>query len=97
MSLQMQSQPVSCKSIGVSAMKFLAGLQHSSAQVSLIEQETRVLRLCRRLQEERQCRITASKFGTVIKRCCNHTNLAQQLLYPKVTGPRPGTHTGSAA
>ena len=50
--LAMQPQPVSCKSIGIFAMEFLAGLQHSSAQVSLIEQETRVQRLCRRWQDE---------------------------------------------
>ena len=36
-------------------MEFLPGLQPSSAQVSLIEQETRAQRLCRRWQEERQC------------------------------------------
>ena len=82
--LAIQPQPVSYKCIGTSTVKCL---QHSNAQVPLTEQEMRAQRLCRQWQEERQYRITASKFGTVIKCRRNHTNLAQQLLYPKVTGP----------
>ena len=45
---------------------------------------TRGQRLCKRWQEERLYRITASKFGRVIKRHRNHTKLAKQLLYTKV-------------
>ena len=40
--------------------------------------------MCKRWQQERQFRLTASKFGIVVKRRRNHTALAKQLLYTKV-------------
>ena len=64
-------------------MKFLASLQYSHEQVAQVEVTTRAQRLCSRWQQERQFRITASKFGTVVKRR-NH-NLAKQLLYSQVS------------
>ena len=53
--------------------------------MAVIEEATRAQRLCRRWQEERQYRVTASKFGLVVKRRRNHTSLAKQLLYPKMS------------
>ena len=69
----MQPQPVSSKCIGIFAKEFLAGLQHSSAEVSD--------RTGNKMMARAQHRITASKFGLVIKRRRNRTSLAQ-LLYP---------------
>jgi hypothetical protein len=51
--------------------------------VKQIEQATRGQRLCKRWQQERQFRLTASKFGIIIKRRRNHTALVKQLLYTK--------------
>ena len=50
-----------------------------------IEVETRVQSLSRRWFEERQFRITASKFGVVIKRVRQHTSLVSQLLYTSLS------------
>lgn len=82
--LSKQPQPVSCRCIEAAGMKFLSSLKYSKDQVALTEENTRAQRLCKRWQEERKFRITASKFGLVIKRCRNHTSLAKQLLYHPV-------------
>ena len=50
-------------------MKLLDALTYLKDQVAQIEVE---IRLCCRWQEEREFRITASKFGLVIKRHHNH-------------------------
>lgn len=83
--LSTQPQPVSCQCIAAAGMKFLASLQYSHEQVTQVEVTTRAQRLCSRWQQERQFRITASKFGTVVKRRRNHNNLAKQMLYSQVS------------
>ena len=82
----MQPQPIIYKFVGTFGGEFLSGLTHSDVEVALIEEATRAQRLCKRWQEERQYRITASKFGLAVKRRRNHTSLAKQLLYPQVSG-----------
>ena len=83
--LAAQPQPINYKCIGAAGMKLLDALTYSKDQIAQIEMETRAQRLCRRWQEEREFRITASKFGLVIKRRRNHNTLAKQLLYSKVS------------
>ena len=83
--LNTQPQPISCQCIGAVGMKFLTSLKHSNKENVQIELNTRGQRLCSRWQQERQYRITASKFGTVIKRRRNYTNLAKQMLYSQVS------------
>ena len=70
-------------------------LQQSSAEISLIEQETRAQHSCRQWQEERQYHITASKFGLVIKRHRNHKS-GTAVALSKRHWARLGTHMGSA-
>ena len=79
-----QPQPISHYCIAEFAIKFLHSLEYTPDQVKQSEVATRGQRLCKQWQEERQYRVTASKFGTVIKRRRNHTALAKQLLYTKV-------------
>ena len=50
----------------------------------MIEHATGGQRLCKRWQQERQFRLTASKFRVVVKHRRNHTALVKQLLYTKV-------------
>ena len=82
--LQNKPQPVDCNSISAAGVKFLAAVKYSADVIREIERATRGQRLCKRWQEERQLRMTASKFGLVIKRHRNHTALVvKQLLYAK--------------
>ena len=83
--LTSQAQPVHYHCIASAGLKLLGKLKYTTDQVTTVEQETRTQQLCRRWQEERKYRITASKFGTVIKCQRNHTNLAKQLLYANVS------------
>ena len=80
-----QPQPINYHCISEFAIKFLHALTYTPSEVKQIEVATRGQRLCKRWHEERQYRITASKFGRVIKRQRNHGELAKQLLYTKVS------------
>ena len=83
--LAAQPPPISYLCIGAAGMKLLDALTYSKDQAAQIEVETRAQRLCHRWQEERKFRLTASKFGLVIKRRRNHTTLAKQILYCKIS------------
>ena len=83
-SLSNQQQPLHCSSISEACTTFLTSLKYSPGEVAAVECATRQQRLCRRWQEERQYRLTASRFGAVVKRQRNHDTLAKQLLYSSV-------------
>ena len=82
--IQSQPQPVDYNCIAAAATKFLAAIEYTADQVTRVEQATRGQRLCKCWQQERQFRLTASKFEMVIKCRRNHTALVKQLLYTKV-------------
>ena len=73
--------PLHYSSIGQACRTFLESIQYAPAGIAAVESATRQQRYCRRWQEERQYRITASRFGTVIKRRRNFDTLVKQLLY----------------
>ena len=84
--LSSQPQPINHDYIAEVAMKFLSSLKYTPDQVKQVEVATSGQRLCKRWQEERMYRITASKLGRVIKHQRNHTTLAKQLLYMNTSG-----------
>ena len=83
--LQTQPQPLSLSEISKAALAFVECLKYTKEQRAKIEVETRVQSLSRRWFEERQFRISASKFGVVIKRVRQHTSLVSQLLYTSLS------------
>ena len=83
--LQSQPQPLNLSDISKAALEFVEHVKYSKEQRTNVEVETRVQSLSRRWFEERQFRITASKFGVVIKRVRQHTSLVSQLLYTSLS------------
>ena len=83
--LQTKPQPVHLYDISTVCSKFLQSLRYTDEQRTNIEIATRQQSQSRRWFEERQFRITASKFSTVIKRKRQHTSLVNQLLYTTVS------------
>ena len=79
--LQSHPQPLNLSDISKAALEFVEHLKYSKEQRAKEEVETRIQSLSRWWFEERQFRITASKFGVVIKRVQQHTSLVSQLLY----------------
>jgi hypothetical protein len=70
--LRNHPQPLSLSDISKAALEFVQHLKYTKEQREKVEVETRVQSLSRRWFEERQFRITASKFGVVIKRETTH-------------------------
>ena len=64
--------------------EFIDAITPSSEQTINVEQKTRMQANCARWHEEHFCRLTASTFGTVMKRKSNHQKLAQYLLERKM-------------
>lgn len=83
--LRNKPQPLNLSDISKAALAFVECLKYTKEQRAKVEVETRVQSLSRRWFEERQFRITASKFGIVIKRVRQHTSLASQLLYTSLS------------
>ena len=64
--------------------EFIDAITPNSEQRTNIEKKTCTQAICARWHEERFCRLTASKFGAVIKHKSNHQKLAYSLLENKV-------------
>ena len=82
---QTAPKPTNLSDISKAALEFVEHLKYSKEQRVKVEVETKVQSLSRRWFEERQFRITASKFGVVIKRVRQHTSLVSQLLYTSLS------------
>ena len=70
--------PLHYSSIGQACRTFLESIQYAPAGIAAIESATKTTTV---LQEERQYRIIASRFGTVFERRQNFDTLVKQLLY----------------
>ena len=70
--LRDKPQPLNLSDISEAALAFVECLKYSKDQRTKVEVETRVQSLSKRWFEERQFRITASRFGMVIKRVRQH-------------------------
>ena len=82
--LQSLPQPVSINDISTAGFKFVQSLQYIQEQRASIEKNTRSQAQSKRWFEERQFRLTAFKFGVIVKRKRQHTSLVHQLLYTTV-------------
>ena len=82
--LQAKPQPVHLEDISTAGLAFVQVLQYTEEQIKSVEIATRDQSVSKRWYEERQYRITASKFGRVVKRKRQHTSLVHQLLYTSV-------------
>ena len=82
--LNTQPQPVHFTHIADAGLAFLNAIKYTTEQRMNIEAATRDQSESRRWFEERQYRLTASKFGLIIKRKRQHTSLASQLLHSSV-------------
>ncbi len=79
--LQAKPQPLALQDVITAGTSFLRTITYSPAVVRQIEMETQHQRLCKRWHEERNYRLTASKFGTVGKRRAPRPPLAKNILY----------------
>ena len=77
--------PLNLYDIANTCLDFLKQLKYTEEQRTNIEIATRKQSGSRRWFEEGQYRITASKFGLVVKRKRQHTSLVNQLLYTLVS------------
>ena len=82
--LQGQPQPVNFTDIASVGLELIQALKYTEEQKDNVEIATRLQSDCKRWFEERQLRITASKFGVVIKRKRQHTSLVSQMLYSSI-------------
>ena len=83
--LESQPQPVHFTAIAEAGLVFVESLKHTKEVREEIEKATREQSLSRRWFQERQLRLTASKFGVIVKRKRQHTSLVSQLLYKSVS------------
>lgn len=74
--------------------KFVDMIKPSSDQRNLVEKKTRKQGSCKRWQEERHLRLTASNFGRVILRRSNYEKLAEEILYSKLPNTIPSLEWG---
>lgn len=82
--LQSQPQPLNFTDVTTGGMQLLEALQYTEEQGRCVEIATRQQSDSKRWFEERQFRLTASKFGIVVKRKRQHTSLASQMLYSSI-------------
>ena len=83
--LTSQPQPVHYSIIGETGLEFLQAITYTKEQRDIVEAATRQQNICKQWFEERQFRLTASKFGVIIKRQRQHTSLVSQVLYASVS------------
>ena len=83
--LQSMPQPLNFSDVAAVGLKLIETLQYTEEQERCIEVATREQSNSKRWFEERQFRVTASKFGIVVKHKRQHTFLASQLLYSSVS------------
>ena len=83
--LQAQPQPVHFTTIAEAGLVFLESLKCTEEEREEIEKATREQSQSKRWFQERQLRLTASKFGLIVKRRRQHTSLVSQLLYKSVS------------
>jgi hypothetical protein len=83
--LEAQPQPVHFTAIAETGLAFLESLKCTEEERKEIEIATREQSQSKRWFQERQLRLTASKFGLVVKRKRQHTSLVSQLLYKSVS------------
>jgi len=60
--------------------EFIELLTPTEEQKTQVEEKTRLQAECQRWHEERYCRLTASRFGSVINRRSAHTVLAKKIV-----------------
>ena len=82
--LQSQPQPLNLTNVATGGLQLIEALQYTQEQGRCVEIATRQQSNSKRWFEERQFRLTASKFGIVMKRKRQHTSLASQMLYSSV-------------
>ena len=83
--LESQPQPVHFTAIAEAGLALLESLKHTKEVREEIEKATREQSLSGRWFQERQLRLTSSKFGLIVKRKRQHTSLVSQLLYKSVS------------
>ena len=82
--LQSQPQPLNFTDVATGGMQLLEALQYTEEQGGCVEIATRQQSDSKRWFEERQFRLTASKYGIVVKHKRQHTSLASQMLYSSI-------------
>ena len=93
--LQSLPQPVNVTDISTLGLKLVESLKYTPQQRLDVEASTWSQGQSKRWFEEHQFRLTASKFGVIVKRKKQHTSLVYQLMYTSVSPSYSGVEITS--